>query len=95
MNINFWVVKDLLDECLIPPKSSNKIKDMDWSSLSIPSNLYKVHLNDDTVSSVDTDDEEVLDDNFDKNIQNEDINAQKQIQSIDIPEKIQVHFWFV
>ena len=65
---------------------------MDWSSLSIPSNLYKVHLNDDTVSSVDTDDEEVLDDNFDKNIQNEDINAQKQIQSIDIPEKIQVHF---
>ena len=65
---------------------------MDWSSLSIPSNLYKVHLNDDTVSSVDTDDEEVLDDNFDKNIQNEDIHAQKQIQSIDIPEKMQVHF---
>ena len=82
----------MLDECLIPPQSSNKIKEMDWSSLSIPSNLYKVHLNDDTVSSVDTDDEEVLDDNFDKNIQNEDINAQKQIQSIDIPEKIQVHF---
>ena len=66
MNIIFWVVKDLLDECLIPPKSSNKIKEMDWSSLSIPSNLYKVHLNDETVSSVDTDDEEVLDDNFDK-----------------------------
>ena len=66
---------------------------MDWSSLSIPSNLYKVHLNDDTVSSLDTDDEEVLDDNnFDINIQNEDINAQKQIQSIDISEKIQVHF---
>ena len=59
---------------------------MDWSSLSIPPNLYKLHLNDDTVSSVDTDDE-VFDDDFDKNIQNEAINAQKQIQSIDIPEE--------
>ena len=48
---------------------------MDWSSLSIPSNLYKVHLNDDTVSSVDTDDEVVFDDDFDTSIQNEDINA--------------------
>ena len=54
---------------MIPPKSLNKIQDMDWSSLSIPSNLYKLHLNDDTVSSVDTDDE-FFDDDFDKNIQN-------------------------
>ena len=54
---------------------------MDWSSLSIPSNLYKVHLNDDTVSSVDTDDEVVFDDDFDTSIQNEDINAPKQIDA--------------
>ena len=66
---------------MIPQKSLNKIQDMDWSSLSIPSNLYKVHLNDDTVSSVDTDDEVVFDDDFDTSIQNEDINAPKQIDA--------------
>ena len=85
----------MLLECIAldSPRFSLENEDLDWSFLSIPSNLYKVHLNDDnaTVSSVDTDHEdEVFDDDFDMNIQNQDIIIRKQIQSLDKPEKNQV-----
>ena len=71
-------------------------QELDWSFLSIPSNLYKVHLNDNdsTVSSVDTDHEdEVFDDDFDTNSQNQDINIRKKNQSLDITgkDKVKLH----
>lgn len=64
-------------------------QDLDWSSLPIPSNLYKVHLhdNDSAVSSVDTDhEEEIFDDDMDTNNHNREINRRKQNQSLDITE---------
>ena len=76
------------------PGSLIENQELDWSFLSIPSNLYKVHLNDNdsTVSSVDTDHEdEVFDDDFDTNIQNQDINVRKKNQSLNITEKDQVY----
>ena len=75
------------------PRLSLENEDLDWSFLSIPSNLFKVHLIDAnaTVSSVDTDHEdEVFDDDFDTNIRNQDLIIRKQIQSLDKPEKNQV-----
>ena len=88
--------QDLLREGITvdSPGSLIENQDLDWSSLSIPSNLYKVHLhdNDSTVSSVDTDHEdEVFDDDFDTNIQNQNINIRKQNQSLDITETDQVY----
>ena len=75
------------------PRFSLENEDLDWSLLSIPSNLYKVHLiaADATVSSVDTDHEdEVFDEDFHTNIRNQDLIKRKQIQSLDKPEKNQV-----
>ena len=75
------------------PRFSLENEDLDWSLLSIPSNLYKVHLiaADATVSSVDTDHEdEVFDEDFHTNIRNQDLIIRKQIQSLDKPEKNQV-----
>ena len=35
---------------------------MDWSSLNIPSNLFKVNLQDSTISDADTDEEDNIED---------------------------------
>ena len=41
---------------------------MDWSSLNIPCNLFKLNLDDKNASDVDTEDEEHVDDGYEHEI---------------------------
>ena len=97
-NRKSYIVQDLLLKgmAMDPSRSSYESHDLDWSYLSVPSNLYKVNLNDDDdmLSSVDTDcEDEVFYEDFDMNSQSENIksvNNRMKEKSLDSTEKVQV-----
>ena len=55
----------MFHQCFEDLGFSYKEAQLDWSSLSIPANLYKVNLQDNAVSSVDTEAEDDCDDRED------------------------------
>ena len=54
---------------------------MDWSSLNIPCNLFKLNLDDKNASDVDTEDEEHVDDGCEHEIISASNNPMKQLNN--------------